>query len=85
MAGHYVFTWPDIASLLARYAFNLHRNLLQFACEDLKALKSVVQVVEDQKDWQYEREMLAVVLRSLGSIISDMEEGIESISEELKT
>ena len=62
------------------------RNLLQFvfACEDLKALKSVVQVVEDQKDWQYEREMLAVVLRSLGSIISDMEEGIESISEELK-
>ena len=60
------------------------RNLLQFACEDLKALKSVVQVVEDQKDWPYEREMLAVVLRSLGSIISDMEEGIESISEELK-
>ena len=28
--------------------------------------------------------MLAVVLRSLGSIISDMEEGIESISEELR-
>ena len=59
------------------------RNLLRFACEDLKALKSVVQVVEDQKDWPNEREMLAVVLRALGSIISDIEEGINSISEEL--
>ena len=38
------------------------RNLLQFACEDLEALKSVVQVMEDQKDWPYEREMLRVVL-----------------------
>ena len=27
------------------------RNLLRFACEDLEALKCVVQVVEDQKDW----------------------------------
>ena len=43
-----------------------------------------MQVVEDQKDWHHEREMLTVVLRSLGSIISDMEEGIESISEEMK-
>ena len=49
----------------------------------LKALESVVQVVEDQKDWPDEREMLAVVLRTLGSIISDIEEGISSISEEL--
>lgn len=60
------------------------RNLLRFACEDLKALKEVVQVVEDQKDWPNEREMLTVVLRALDSIISDFEEGIESISEELK-
>lgn len=59
------------------------RNLLRFACEDLKALKSVVQMVEDQKDWPNEREMLAVVLRALGPIISDIEEGINSISEEL--
>ena len=57
------------------------RNLLRFACEDLKALKTVVQVVEDQKDWPNEREMLSVVLRALDSIISDFEEGIDSITE----
>ena len=60
------------------------RNLLRFACEDLKALKAVVQVVEDQKDWPNEREMLSVVLRALDSIISDFEEGLDTISEELK-
>ena len=60
------------------------RNLLRFACEDLKALKTVVQVVEDQKDWPNEREMLSVVLRALDSIISDFEAGIDSISGELK-
>ena len=60
------------------------RNLLRFACEDLKALKAVMQVVEDEKDWPNEREMLSVVLRALDSIISDFEEGIDSTSEELK-
>ena len=60
------------------------RNLLRFACDDLKALKTVVQVVEDQKDWPNEREMLSVVLRALDSIISDFEERIDSISGELK-
>ena len=60
------------------------RNLLRFACEDLKALKSVVQVVEDQKDWPNEREMLMVVLRALDPIIRDIQEIVDSISAELK-
>lgn len=60
------------------------RNLLRFACEDLKALKSVVQVVEDQKDWPNEREMLMVVLRALDPIIRDIQEVVDSISAELK-
>lgn len=60
------------------------RNLLRFACEDLKALKSVVQVVEDQKDWPNEREMLMVVLRALDPIIRDIQEVVDSISTELK-
>lgn len=59
-------------------------NLLRFACEDLKALKSVVQVVEDQKDWPNEREMLIVVLRALDPIIRDIQEVVDSISVELK-
>ncbi len=60
------------------------RNLLRFACEDLEALKSVVQVMEDQKDWPYEREMLRVVLRALDPIIADIQECIDNLSEELK-
>lgn len=60
------------------------RNLLRFACEDLIALKSVVQVVEDQKDWPNEREMLMVVLRALDPIIRDIQEVVDSISTELK-
>ncbi len=59
-----------------------NRNMLRFACEDLEALKCVVQVVEDQKDWPYEREMLRVVLRTLDSIVTDMRGCVESISEE---
>ena len=57
------------------------RNLLRFACEDLEALKSVVQVMEDQKDWPYEREMLRVVLRALDPIIADIQECIDNIVE----
>ena len=60
------------------------RNLLRFACEDLEALKSVVQVMEDQKDWPYEREMLRVVLRALDPIIAEIQECIDNIGEELK-
>ena len=60
------------------------RNLLRFACDDLKALRFVVQAVEDQKEWPYEREMLRVVLRSIDPIITDIKECIDSISEELK-
>ena len=60
------------------------RNLLRFACEDLEALKSVGQVMEDQKDWPYEREMLRVVLRALDPIIADIQECIDNLSEELK-
>ena len=54
------------------------------AAEDLEALKSVVQVMEDQKDWPYEREMLRVVLRALDPIIADIQECIDNIGEELK-
>ena len=63
---------------------DVSRNLLRFACEDLEALKYVVQVVEDQEDWPYEREMPRVVLRTLDSIITDMQGCVDSISEELK-
>lgn len=58
-------------------------NLLLYACEDLEALRFVVQTVEGQKDWPYVRETLNVVTRSLDPVITDMHECIDSISEEL--
>ena len=67
-----------------RLKFDDSRNLLRFACDDLEALRFVVQAVEDQKDWPYDREMLKVVLRSLDPIITDIQVCLDSISEELK-
>ena len=59
------------------------RDQLQSACEDLKALRSIVKVVEAQPDWPNEREMLTVVFRTLQSVISDMQASIDSISDEI--
>ena len=59
------------------------RNQLRSACEDLEALRAIVQVVEAQKDWPNEREMLLVLSRSLAPIIKDIQGCIDSISKEL--
>jgi len=59
------------------------RNQLRYACEDLEALRAIVQVVEAQKGWPNEREMLLVVSRSLAPIIKDIQGCIDSISKEL--
>ena len=57
---------------------------LKFAKDDLQALNIIVTVVEDQKDWQNDKEMLAVMRRALDPIISDMEEAIGGIEAELQ-
>ena len=59
------------------------RNQLRSACEDLEALRAIVQVVEAQKDWPNEREMLLVLSQSLAPIIKDIQGCIDSISKEL--
>lgn len=46
-----------------RISISDSRNLLRFACEDLKVLKTVVQVVENQKDWPNERDALSSIMR----------------------
>lgn len=61
-----------------------HLQQLKFAKEDLRALSIIVTVVEDQKDWQNDKEMLAVMRRALDPIISDMEEAIGGIEAELQ-
>ena len=58
---------------------------LKFAKEDLRALSIIVTVVEDQKDWQNDKEMLAVIRRALEPIILDMEAAIDGIETELVT
>lgn len=58
-------------------------QLLKFAKEDLRALSLIVTVIEDQKDWQDSREMLAVIRRVLEPVILDMEEAIDGIGVEL--
>ena len=57
---------------------------LKFAKDDLQALNIIVTVVEDQKDWQNDKEMLAVMRRALDPIISDMEDAIGGIEAELQ-
>ncbi len=61
-----------------------HLQQLKFAKEDLRALSIIVTVVEHQKDWQNDKEMLAVMRRALDPIISDMEEAIGGIEAELQ-
>ena len=58
---------------------------LKFAKDDLQALNIIVTVVEDQKDWQNDKEMLAVIRRALEPIILDMEAAIDGIETELVT
>lgn len=67
-----------------RISISESRDRLRYACEDLKALRSIVQVVEAQKDWPNEREMLMVTARSLVPIIEDLQGCIDSISAELE-
>ena len=61
-----------------------HLQQLKFAKEDLRALSIIVTVVEDQKDWQNDKEMLAVMRRALDPISSDMEDAIGGIEAELQ-
>ena len=58
---------------------------LKFAKDDLQALNIIVTVVEDQKDRQNDKEMLAVIRRALEPIILDMEAAIDGIETELVT
>lgn len=59
-------------------------NVLKFACEDLESLRSAAQVVEAEKSWSSERDMLAVTIRALTPIIDDIHEAIDNIDKALK-
>jgi len=60
-------------------------QLIKNACDDLKAIQSVIATVEGEEAISCERETLMVVLRALGPIITDINEAVRAIDEELKS
>lgn len=58
---------------------------IKFACEDLKAIQSVIAMVEGEETISCERETLKVVLRALSPIIADISEAVSVIDEELSS
>lgn len=59
-------------------------QLLKFAREDLQALQAVILAAEDHPEYANEHEMLIVVRRALAPIITDIQDAINAIDEELK-
>ena len=59
-------------------------QLLKIACEDLQALQAVILAAEDHPEYVNEHEMLIVVRRALAPIITDIQDAINAIDEELK-
>ena len=59
-------------------------QILKFACRDLKAIRAAAQVIEAEKNWSSEREMLAVIIRALTPIIDDIQNAINNIDTALK-
>ena len=52
--------------------------------EDLQALQAVILAAEDHPEYANEHEMLIVVRRALAPIITDIQDAINAIDEELK-
>lgn len=58
-------------------------ELIKLACEDLQALQAVISMSEDHPVYANDREALMVVRRALGTIISDIKEGVTGIDKAL--
>ena len=60
------------------------KNLLAIACEDLEALRTVMQAMDDARDVEAGQEMLAVAARTLESIIGDIRVAVDAIDAALQ-
>ena len=58
---------------------------IKYACDDLRAIQSVIATIEGEEAVSCERETLMVVVRALGPIISDIDEAVSVIDEELSS
>ena len=61
-----------------------NNQLLKFACEDLRAIQTVITTVEDHPVYDSDHDTLIVVRRALGPIISDIQEAVDNIDKALK-
>ena len=60
-------------------------QLIKIACDDLKAIRSLLFSTEERLLCGQEKESLAVLGRAISSVISDLEEATSAIDEELKS
>lgn len=60
------------------------RFLIKYACEDLRSLRSVLQSLQEQKDFPDSQDVPAVVARTLHPIIEDVQKAVDMIGEELE-
>lgn len=61
-----------------------NNQLLKFACEDLRAIQTVITTVEDHSVYDSDHDTLIVVRRALCPIISDIQEAVNNIDKALK-
>lgn len=58
-------------------------QLIKFACEDLRAIQTVITMAEDHPVYSNDHEALIVVRRALDNIIKDIQDATNGIDEEL--
>ena len=56
---------------------------LKVACEDLKAIRSVLLTVSDHEEYDNAVHALRVIDRALGPIIDDIQEAVDTIDKSL--
>ena len=61
-----------------------NNQLLKFACEDLRAVQTVITMAEDHPVYDSGHETLIVVRRALDPIISDIQEAVDNTDKALK-
>ena len=56
-----------------------NNQLLKFACEDIRAVQTVITTAEDHPVYDSGHETLIVVRRALEPIINDIQEAVDNI------
>ena len=56
-----------------------NNQLLKFACEDLRGVRSLILTVTDHPEYANAYDALSVIDRALRSIIDDIQEAIDNI------